>query len=202
MDLLFSAPYAPFSSALMGLVILGLIEAACLLLAGTGLSDLVDMTLDVQALPDSSITNWLLLKELPLSVVLMLGFGGFGITGFALQSALISLQGSPAPAVLSLPLSAVVAVAFVNKMGGLLRPLFAGSSAAVSESSLIGSKGVLLSPKALRGYSGEIKVLDVHGNPHFFMAEPLSDADELRQGDEVRLVSQSGSLFIVEPLKR
>lgn len=202
MDLLFSAPYAPFSAALIGLAILGILELATLLFAGAGLSDLTDMVLDTQALPESSLTNWLLLKDLPLSVVLMLAFGGFGIAGFALQSALVALQGSPAPALLSLPLAALAAVAFVNRVGRLLRPLFAGSSAAVTEASLIGSLGVLLSPKALRGYAGEAKVLDQHGHAHFFMVEPLHDTDEVQQGEEVRLISQQGALFLVQPVNR
>lgn len=202
MELLLTSVYAPFAAALAGLLILGFIELLGLLLVGAGLSDLADLAVDVHALPDTSVINWLLVKELPLAVILMLAFGGFGITGMTLQVAMTEVQGTPAPFYLAGPLALLGAVFFVNRLGSLIAPLFKTTTTAVSEASLVGRIGTLLSPRAAKGYAGEIKVLDEHGNSHFLMAEPQQAGEEFKAGDEVQVMDQVGSLFLVQRVNK
>ncbi len=198
MELLLTSTYAPFAAALAGLLILGLIELIGLLLVGAGLSDLADLAVDVHALPDLSVTNWLLIKELPLAVILMLAFGGFGVTGMTLQMVLTQVQGTPAPFYLAGPLALVGSVLFLNRVGRLIAPLFKTTTTAVSETTLLGRIGTLLSPRAARGFAGEVKVLDEHGQTHYLMVEPQHDGDEFKEGDQVQLMAQSGPYFLVQ----
>lgn len=202
MELLLTSTYAPFAAALVGLLILGFIELLGLLLVGAGLSDLADLAVDVHALPDTSVVNWLLVKELPLAVILMLAFGGFGITGMALQVAMTEVQGSPAPFYLAGPLALLGSVLFVNRVGHLIAPLFKTTTTAVSEATLLGRIGTLLSPRVAKGFAGEIKVLDEHGNSHYLMVEPQNPADEFKAGDEVQLMDQVGALFVVQRVNK
>ncbi len=198
MEILLTSTYAPFTAALFGLAVLALIELLGLVVSGMGVSTWIEMALDVDSFPETTLTNWLFIKQLPLSLVLMLAFGGFGITGFSLQALLVAVQGSPAPFYLSGPLALVGSFLFCNGMGRLLAPLFKTETDAVSEDSLLGRVGILLSPRAEQGYAGEVRVLDEHSNTHYLMVEP-SEADvRFKEGDEVQLLSRKGSLFLAQ----
>lgn len=198
MELLLTSFYAPFTAALAALAVVLLIELVAVLVVGVGPTTWLEATVDLEALPNSMAVDWLLLKELPLSVILMMACGTFGSLGFALQEVFKAVQGTPAPFYLAGPL-ALVATLIVNKhIGKLLAPLFRTHTTAVSEDMLLGRTGLLLSPRIAEGFAGEFKVYDQHGQAHYVMVEP-EPGHEFKAGEELRLVGRRGSVFIAQP---
>ncbi len=196
MDILFSAAYAPFSAALMGFLAIAVIELAGMLLAGAGLSDLADLLIDTDSLPETAVTNWLLVKELPLSVVLALLFFFFGATGWGVQHASEVLShGEPLPLPLAVPLAVLGMGAGTHFVGRLLRPLFATHTTAVFSAELVGRPALLMSPRAAAGFAGEAKLTDQFGQTHYVMVEPEGDC-ELKEGERLILVRQNGAGFV------
>ncbi len=196
MDIFFTAAYAPFSAALIGFLAIAVIELAGMLLAGAGLSDLSELLVDTDSLPESAVTNWLLLKQLPLSVVLALLFFFFGATGWGVQHAseLVN-RGEPLPLWVAVPMAVAGMALGTGLVGRLLRPLFATHTTAVFSTELVGRQALLLSPRAAQGFAGEAKLTDQFGQTHYVMVEPESGC-ELKEGERLVLVRQSGAGFV------
>lgn len=194
METLFSGAFAPFAAALVGLAVLAVLELIGLVL-GMSLSDWVDHSVDWDHATVPAALNWFIVKEVPLTILFMLGLGGFGIGGFVLQGVLSQLQSAPAPLFLAVPLAFVSAVVFMRKGGQLVGPLFRTTTLAVSEQTLLGRIGTLMSPRAARGFMGEVKVLDEHGKTHYVMVEAAEDGIELLEGESIQLLSKTGAVY-------
>ena len=184
--ILFSDVYAPFTVAILAVITVGMLELLSISLSGAGVSEAAEMLVDTDSLSALTITNWLLVRGLPLSIGLLLLMAGFGTVGFLVQLF------APAP----MPYVLVVALlgGYLTLRGGgkLLAPLFGTHSTAVSEQSLIGRKAKVLSPRVAQGFAGEARVVDEHGQIHAVMIEPCEGTDVFNAGDSLVLVSRLG----------
>lgn len=198
MEILFSSEYLLFTQALGLFVLLVVVETVGFLVAGAGLSDAMDSVIDTDGLPENVLTNWIMVKEIPLSIVLMLAALGFGGTGFLVQGVSTALEGHPTPAFIVGILATFGALLTVRIGGKLLAPLFKTETSAVSEFSLIGRTAVLISPRAYTGFAGEARLLDEHGQPHFVMIEPADKNVQFVEGARLQLVSKDGVNFLAK----
>jgi ABC-type multidrug transport system fused ATPase/permease subunit len=162
--LLVSPAYAPFTGALLAVIVILATEVTLTALAGSGLSDILDSLIETHSLPDSSFTNWLLVKELPMLIVICSLLASFGICGLLLQGVLTQA--------LHLPLSLLGALAAVRAMAKALSGLKLVHSSAVSPASFIGQRVTLNSPQASQGYAGAASFIDRYGATHTLMVEP------------------------------
>lgn len=195
METLLSGAYAPFTSALIGVGLLMLLELVSLLVAGAGLSELFEMLLDTDTFPETAVTNWLLIRDVPISLVLQLALAGFGVTGFILVSvgSMLSLD---APQALVVAIAVAGALLTLRLAGPQLARLFRVHTTAVSQDALLGRTATLLSPSASRGNAGEAKLTDEHGQTHYVMVEPQSDIERFAEGRQIKLVSFNGHLYL------
>lgn len=188
MDVYFTAPYAPFVAALGAVLVLVILELTALAITGAGLSDVSELLFDTGALSTVAVFNWLLVRGLPLSVALILFLSLFGLTGMGMQGVLPT----PLPTALVVAGAAVIAFLGLKGFGSLLRPLFATTTTAVSEASLVGRTAELTTPRASRGFAGEARVIDEHGYSHLVMVEPVNEAQTLVAGRRLILVERIG----------
>lgn len=200
MDVLITGPFAPFTAALIGLALLALFEVAGLLLSGAGVSELVEMALDTDTFPESSLLNWTRVDGLPLAVALSLVLAGFGMSGVLLQGMSVALQDSYLSLWLAIPAAVVLSLLFLRKGGRVVAPLFRTQTTAVSESTLLGRNATLLSPTARLDFAGEAIVRDEFGQPHYVMVEPAEAGNTFTAGQEIQLVGRKGSFFTAKSL--
>ena len=170
--LLISPAYAPFTGPLLAVIVILTLEVTLTALAGSGLSDILDSLIETQSLPDSSFTNWLLVKELPMLIVICSLLASFGICGLLLQGVMTHAFSLPLPTWLVVGLSLLGALAAVRTMAKALSGLKLVHSAAVSPASFIGQRVTLNSPQASQGYAGAASFIDRYGATHTLMVEP------------------------------
>lgn len=187
MELFFSSGFSPFSAAIVVVLCLVVLELVLLMTSGMSASDLIESMLAVDTFGETAWTNWLLVKGLPLSVAVVVLLAGFGVGGVALQGASLHLQGMPLPLLAAVPLAFAIGWVVLRVAGRQLAPLFGTNTTAVSLQSLVGLQTTLLSPRCTPDLLAEVKVLDVHGQPHWLMVLPADGAGELVQGDTVVL---------------
>lgn len=200
MEVLITGPFAPFTAALLGLALLTLLEIGGLLLSGAGMSELIDLALDTDTFPETSLLNWARVDGLPLAVALGLTLAGFGIAGVLLQGVSNALQGAYLSLWIAIPAAGLLALVFLHKGGGVVAPLFRTQTSAVSESTLLGRNATLLSPSARLDFAGEAIVRDEFGQPHYVMVEPAEAGVAFVEGQEVQLVGRKGSFFTAKSL--
>jgi hypothetical protein len=201
----------PFTVALAVMLIIAVIEGVTSLL-GAGLSELIDallpdMDLDVDVDLDaaegvasgnslSRLLGWLRIGQVPVLILLVVFLTAFGLIGLGIQSFSQGALGflfpgwiASIPALfLSLPVVRVLG-------GGLAKIMPKDETDAVSEASFVGRVAVITLGNARRGYPAEARLKDEHGQLHYVMVEPDSDAEELEQGTTVLLVKQESSVF-------
>ena len=188
---------AIFYGALMAVAIMGLIELVALLVVGAGISDAAHALFhtgdtDGAALPDG--LNWLLVRDLPLMVVVVLLLSGFGLTGLTLRLGANHFGYEIAlPAAIA---AGVVGALVTLRIGGrLIAPLFKLHTTVVSRESLIGSSAVVIGATATAQRAGEARVYDRFDAVHYFQVVPERDGDEFRDGQEIVLTQIDGHRF-------
>lgn len=188
MEILFSDVFAPFTVAI--LLVLGFLifEIISIGLLGTSASNFAELMLETDSFEYGAFSNWLIVRGLPLSVALVLFGGGFGISGFAIQSAFAE----PLRTSIAVALALAGAYVLLQLMGKALVPLFGINTSAVSEESLVGRKARVISPKIAKGYAGEARVRDEHGQLHTVMLEPSEEDAVYGTSDELVLVARTG----------
>lgn len=189
---LLSNAMLPFTVALA--IVLGLlvVEVVALLL-GFAVGDAIDASFDVDAdLPDA--LEWIGLGQVPIMLLLPVFLTGFGLTGFALQTA---TGGRFSPWLMAFP-ALVAAAVFSRFAGRALGKLFArDETTAVSSESLIGHIGTLTLGTARSGSPSQAKLQDKHGQTHYVLVEPLRDGEAFENGERVILVRREGPKFFV-----
>ena len=68
-------------------------------------------------------------------------------------------------------------------------------TSAVSEQSLVGRVGVVVTGSARRGLAAQARVKDVHGRSHYLMVEPDVDDEVFQEGAQVLIVSKAGAFY-------
>lgn len=150
--------------------------------------DLDAIEVDGNVAPDApaSPLGWLGLGMMPTLIWLACLFMSFGVAGIALQALVSAALGGPIPALLAAVPSAMAAVWFTGRFGGLFAQLLPKTeSQSVSSRQLGRRKGTITQGTAMRGTPAEVRVTDRYGNTHYLRAEPLKDTDTIPQGTEV-----------------
>lgn len=178
----------PFAAALVTMVGLGVIEGLGMLFV-TSPSLWFDSVLP--HVPDGAdgVLGWLHWGSVPLLVLLILFLAGFSLSGYVVQSAVLSLFGFALPALLASIPAFFAGVSTVRGIGGLAaRYAPRDETTAVSELSMIGRSGVIARGTAKKGFAAEAKVRDTHGYVHYVMVEPDLDGITFDEGADIVLV--------------
>jgi len=195
--MLFMAPQTiPFGVAILIVMGLGIIEAIG---AFTALSpsQIFDQQFEFDHPDLDGALGWLHVGKVPLLVLLILFLLGFAISGYLIQMFCIGLFGKYVPAVLAVVPAGFIGLFTVRGMGGLIaRIIPKDETTAVSEQTLIGRVGVVVTGTARQGMAAEVKVRDQYGNYHYLMVEPDEAGAEFKQGTEVLIVKKQGTTYL------
>lgn len=183
------------------LIIVGLIFVLelCGLLLGLGLISSFESMINIDLEGSSVFSHGLSIfriKKIPFSFLLVLFFLNFGLAGYILNGITLNLSGMALPIWINwLPalLISMPMISFCSKI--LNRILPSDESTAVQRSTFIGKIAQITLGTARPGHPAQAKLKDEYGQTHYVMVEPEKD-EVWKQGDEVILLSQKGSIFI------
>jgi len=197
MELLLTPESAPFTTAIIFVIFLGLIEGLSLLV-GASFSGLFDHFAAPHLDADSGL-GWLHLGKVPVLVLLVLFLSAFAITGFSCNALSYSLLGHYPPFALSIILAFFVAITVVRVCGAALaRIIPSDESSAVSLASLVGHIAIIVNGTAKKNYPAQARVTTETGQTFYIRVEPESKTEQFVVNDSVLLVKQiSGSRFLV-----
>lgn len=188
---------ALFYGALLAVAIMGLIELVALLVVGAGISDAAHAlfhTGDTDGAPLPDGLNWLMVRDLPLMVVVVLLLSGFGLAGLAVRLG-ANHFGYDVAMTAAIGVGVVGGLVALRVGGRLIAPLFKLHTTVVSRESLIGCTAILHGASATTQRAGEARVVDRFGAAHYFQVVPERDGDELRDGQEIVLTQIDGHRF-------
>jgi hypothetical protein len=134
--------------------------------------------------------------KVPLLVVIVSFLTSFGLAGYATQLVIHGVSGYYLPALLA-SMPAFFGGSFVTRylaigLGRLVPDI---ETEAVESKTFIGRTAVLTLGEARSGKPAQAKLRDHNGQTHYLLIEPDQADEVFRQGDQVLLVSQQGSIF-------
>lgn len=198
MELILAPESAPFTTAIIFVILLGTIEAITLLI-GASLSGLFDhlaaLHLDVDA--DSGL-GWLHLGKVPLLVLLVLFLTAFAMVGFTCNALTHSFLGSYPSPILSSSVAFLSALLAVRVCGAALaRIIPSDETSAVSLATLVGHVAIIINGTARKNYPAQARVTTEKGQTFYIRVEPESATEQFVLNDSVLLVKQiSGTRFL------
>ena len=199
MELILAPESAPFTVAIMFVILLGTIEAITLLI-GASLSGLFDhlaaLHFDVHA--DSGL-GWLHLGKVPVLVLLVLFLTAFAMVGFTCNALAYNVLGSYPQPILSSAIAFLSALLVVRVCGSALaRIIPSDESSAVTLDTLVGHVAVIVNGTARKNYPAQARVTTEKGQTFYIRVEPESETEQFGVNDSVLLVKQiSGTRFLV-----
>lgn len=193
-----TSAYAPFATAFVVMIGIGLIEAV-----GLGLGELgVDADVGINGHDGSGgVLDWLGLGAgLPVLIWLTSLLGCFAMVGVAVQQTVTAFTGTPLPAGFAAGIALIVGM-LINMFAarGLARLIPSYESTVISQGDLIRERGTILEGIARRGHPARAKIVDQHGQAHYVMVEPHHDTDVIAEGETALLVRRDGSTFFALP---
>lgn len=201
MEFLLAGPNIVFTVALGLLALLLVLE-----FAGSGFSDMVEsMFPDVDGdLPEagdvslpSQFMSWLRSGRVPMLMVFAVFLGVYGAGGLLLQHAAALLFGNPMPMLLASAVMLPLSLPFVRFGSAVLaRFMPRDETAVLSQDDLIGRIAIIVTGHARKGFPAQAKLRDEFRTTHYLMVEPDEDGIELRQGEEVALMSRRGAVYV------
>lgn len=197
MSLLAAPENLPFGIGLALIVAIALFEGLGMLVSISP-SNVID-----NFLPDihgdtglDRVLGWLYVGKLPALVLLLLFLCGYTMFGFSLQLLARGLFGGYLPASVAGVLAIPAGMATVRGLGSLIAHVVPrDETSAVSEQSLVGRVGVIVTGTARRGMAAQARVKDVHGHAHYLMVEPDIDEEIFSEGVQVLIVSKGGAFY-------
>lgn len=161
------------------------------------------LDVDAPAVPDapspgplSQVLGWLCVGKVPILVLLIVFLTAFGLAGFFIQGALVSLFGLSLPAALAAIPAFAVAIPIVRTVGlGLAKIMPKEHTEAVSQKRFIGKVATIIRGEARKGAPAEAKLTDRFGQTHYVLIEPDDNESVFKQGEEVIVIKQSGSIY-------
>ncbi|KIT18076.1 Inner membrane protein YqiJ [Jannaschia aquimarina] len=212
---LFSPPVAPFTTAIVVLAGLLVLELVMLAMGGSLIAetdgpeigvDVPDLDLpEIEALEMGEIdVGELELTDTPEPGVPALGWTGLGrvpfliwfaalLTGFGGTGIAVQLTG-PWPLWLVAPGAALAGLVFTRSFAGTFARLIPQTETSVqTERQLARRRGTVTQGTARRGRPAEVRVTDRYGNTHYVRAEPFRDDAELGRGTDVLMVYDRGT---------
>jgi hypothetical protein len=160
----------------------------------------LDAALDVPADmgPFTYFLSWLSFGRVPALVLLVAFLTSFGITGLATLSIAQSITGLIIPGWLAAIPAVMIALPGTRYLGkGLGAIIPKEETEAVSTEGFIGKVATIIRGEARRDLPAEAKLKDKHGLTHWVLVEPDEDDAAFSAGDDVLIVSQSGSRYRV-----
>ena len=140
------------------------------------------------------VLGWLHLGKVPALVLLLLFLSGYTVFGYSLQVVANGLFGGYLPAWLAGLLAVPAGMATVRGLGSLIAHIIPrDETSVVSEQSLVGRVGVIISGAARRGLAAQARVKDSHGRSHYLMVEPDIDDEVFDEGAQVLIVRKTGA---------
>ena len=209
MDFIFSGDNIPFAVSIGLMLVMALFEGIGYIF-GMGLSTLFDslipdIDLDVDLdMPDdmeppsvlANIGAWLKIGEVPLIILLIVFLTVFGLLGFILQSAVLSLLSFMLPWYVAIIPVFLLTLPVVRISGSFFAKILPqDESSAVSSSSFIGQIAEVTLGTAKKALPAQGKLKDKFGQTHYIMVEPDNEGEEFPQGSKVLLVKQNGAKF-------
>jgi hypothetical protein len=134
--------------------------------------------------------------RVPLLVVIVAFLTSFGLAGYGTQMIVHGASGYYLPAFLA-SIPAFVGGSFVTRYLaiGLGRIVPDVETEAVDSMTFVGRTAVLTLGEARTGKPAQAKLRDHNGQIHYLLVEPDQADMVFREGDQVLLVSQQGSIF-------
>lgn len=134
--------------------------------------------------------------RVPLLVVIVAFLTSFGLMGYVIQSVVHGVSGLYLPALLA-SIPAFFGGSFVTRYMaiGLGRLVPDVETEAVDSKTFVGRTAVLTMGEASPGKPAQGKLRDNNGQAHYLLIEPDQADTVFREGDQVLLVSQQGSVF-------
>jgi hypothetical protein len=165
----------------------------------------MDMDADIDASVDSGggageflqmVLGFFGVGRVPLLVVIVAFLTSFGLMGYVVQSVVHGVSGVYLPALLA-SIPAFFGGSFVTRylaigLGRLVPDI---ETEAVDSKTFVGRTAVLTMGEASPGKPAQGKLRDHNGQAHYLLIEPDQEDTVFREGDQVLLVSQQGSVF-------
>lgn len=199
MELILAPESAPFTVAIMFVILLGAVEAITLLI-GASLSGLFDhlaaLHFDIHA--DSGL-GWLHLGKVPVLVLLVLFLTAFAMVGLTCNALAYNVLGNYPSPILSSAIAFLSALLVVRVSGSALaRIIPSDESSAVTLDTLVGHVAVVVNGTAKKNYPAQARVTTEKGQTFYIRVEPESETEQFVVNDSVLLVKQiSGTRFLV-----
>lgn len=180
---------APFTVALLLMVLLGLVEAI-----GLG-SSAIELEIGDAGDVGGGL-DWLNVGRLPLLMLLVVFLTSFGLAGLSLQAAALALAGGGLPWFAAVPAGIVIAAPLTRTLGrGLARILPRDETTAVDIDTLIGRRARIVIGTARRGSPARARVEDKFGHFHHVMVEPDDDDASFTDVALLLLTARNGDTF-------
>jgi hypothetical protein len=173
-----------FTSAIVLMILIGLVEAA-----GLGLG--TDFDFD-----GHDVLSWLGFGRAPMLAVVAIFLAAFGSLGLVGQTIMIDLFGGAASKPLAIAGAAAAALPVTSILSRMLaRIMPQDETTAVDPAVLIGQIGTIVVGTARNGEAARTQVHDHFGQVHYVMVEPAMPDQQLKQNDRVLLVRREGPIF-------
>lgn len=199
MELILAPASAPFTIAIIFVILLGAIEAITLLV-GASLSGLFDhlAALHFDVHTDSGL-GWLHLGKVPVLVLLVLFLTAFAMVGFTCNAVVYNILGNYPSPILSSAIAFLSSLLVVRGCGSALaRIIPSDESSAVTLDTLVGHVAVIINGTAKKNYPAQARVTNEKGQTFYIRVEPESETEQFGVNDSVLLVKQiSGTRFLV-----
>lgn len=189
--------FDPFVFALIIAGGLLLLELVTMLIAGISTFAAIDGLLSIDNIPEGNWDNWLIIRGIPLSVVIVLLCCSFACIGYCIQEGWFGVFGKYLNPALVSVVALYPSILITRIAGNAIKPIFEGSSTAVSKISFLGHTAEICSVNVRKGTLGEAKYKDAHGHIHYLIV--TSPNSDLMVGDKVLLESLNADspIFVV-----
>lgn len=187
-ELFGAAENLPFVIALATMLLIGLIEALGLSASAFHF----DLDLDL----DGDWLGWLGVGRVPLSILLVVFLGCFGVLGIIGQQIAHTVMGAALPGMVSIPGAVALALPGTGLAArGLGRILPRDETTAIDTDDLVGRRAVITVGRATQHSPARARARDPHGQAHYVLVEPDDPSAFFAEGDEVLLVRKEKHVF-------
>lgn len=190
-----------FSAALLLMIIIATIEGVFALF-GYGLSNLFDHlfpSLDIDHNINISndhfslgaLFNWLNKGGLPLGVWFIMFLTYFGLFGIYLREAIKYFTGFELNMYIAVPIALIVIAPMLRGTSFYLSKILPKDETyAVSKNTYLESLAEIVTGTARINYPAEAKLVDIHGQIHFIMVEPIRENESFKEGEKVYILKE------------
>lgn len=195
---LFTAPETlPFGVAFGVLIGLAIVEGIGAFIAASPSTllehVLPDKDLDGDGIIDGPL-GWLHVGKVPLLVLLVLFLFGFSSCGYIVQIFARGILGGYVPTWVAAAPAFFMGLTTVRGLGALIAYIVPrDETSAVSDRTLIGRAGIVMTGTARSGFAAQVRVRDAHGRAHYLMVEPDMPEEEFPEGTAVLIVKKVGA---------